>query len=358
MTITSKNGIFGSIIFLLTLPLPAEELSADLPNKIGETALHIMSYSEPTPKVRTLPKYPKEALINSREGWSKLSFIVETDGSVSNVIIADSSGSKDFDKESIKAAKKWQYEPALENGQPIQQCINSAMIKYEMNGGGERGVRRNFKSLYEKANKELRAKRFSEVVLHLQNLKKIRNKHLSESNFYHLLAARFYKTQGSRVKQIKHLKNIALEVGFSEEQKLGILLELFNAQVGENLFANSLNTYKSITNLPIAEQYLPSFSKTVANINKTIEGNKSIVINADIQKSDFWHHKLARKSFTLANINGSLHKLDVRCANKRHVYSVEANNTWTIPESWQHCSIFVYGDDNTNFDLIEINKTT
>jgi hypothetical protein len=37
----------------------------------------------------------------------------------------ETSGSKDITLAAKKTVMKWQYQPAIENGEPIQQCVNS-----------------------------------------------------------------------------------------------------------------------------------------------------------------------------------------------------------------------------------------
>ena len=52
-------------------------------------------------------------------------------------------------------------------------------------------------------------------------------------------------------------------------------------------------------------------------------------------------------------IEGNLHKLEVRCANKYHVFTVEPDNMWKIPQSWRGCSVVAFSDNQVTFDLIE-----
>jgi len=104
-----------------------------------EIAQHLTTVVEPKPLKRVHPKYPINAARNSREGWAKLSFIIEQDGSVSNVIANETSGSLDFTKAATKAVKQWKYQPAMENGEPIQQCVNSVKIDFSMGENGTKG---------------------------------------------------------------------------------------------------------------------------------------------------------------------------------------------------------------------------
>ena len=98
---------------------------------------------------------------------------------------------------------------------------------------------------------------------------------------------------------------------------------------------------------------MAQLEKMINQVNDVISGDKNLVISANLTDNDYWSMALVRNEFSLTKIDGSLHTLDVRCANKRHQYTVEENNTWTIPSSWKDCSIYVYGEENTSFNLIE-----
>jgi len=108
---------------------------------------HLSSSTEPTPKVRINPKYPVSAARDRREGWATFSFIIEKYGSVSNVITKETSGSKDITLAAKKAVLKWQYQPAMENGKPIQQCVNSVQLDFRMHTDGARGATKRFRSV-------------------------------------------------------------------------------------------------------------------------------------------------------------------------------------------------------------------
>ena len=98
---------------------------------------------------------------------------------------------------------------------------------------------------------------------------------------------------------------------------------------------------------------MPQLNQAKRQIKAFIASDEEIIVQGNIKEKDFWSHILVRNEFSLINIKGSLHKLDVRCANKRHVYSVEKNNTWKIPTNWQGCSLYLYGDNNSQFTLVE-----
>jgi len=91
-------------------------------------------------------------------------------------------------------------------------------------------------------------------------------------------------------------------------------------------------------------------------IDDFINSDKNIVIDADLEQNESWHYELLRNEFSIAKIQGKLHKLEVRCANKRHVFTIEEDNVWKVPQSWQGCSVYIMGDDHSKFKFIEHGK--
>ncbi|MDR1793074.1 MAG: energy transducer TonB [Bacteroidales bacterium] len=66
-------------------------------------------------------KYPRKALRQKAQGTVTVNFIIETDGSVTNVFVQKSSGNKELDNEAIRVVKmmpKWL--PAVQKGVPVR----------------------------------------------------------------------------------------------------------------------------------------------------------------------------------------------------------------------------------------------
>lgn len=320
----------------------------------NEISQHLSTIIIPEPIKRIPPKYPIEAARQSREGWTVLGFVIDEKGNVSDALVKESSGSKDFDKAALKAVTKWKYQPAFENGKPIQQCVNTVQMNFRMGkNDGIQGVSRSFKRKYDLADKALKDKDYQEVEHQLAKMNARRTMHLSENNYMHILAANYAREIGNDTLQLYHLDRVTLDGGVkSEKLKFSVLYQQFYLEAALSKFQSAFNTYEQLIKLEEAKPYLAKLEKLMADIDSVISSDKDIMIKAAID-SDYWYADLVRNKFSLTNIEGSLHTLDVRCANKRHVYTVENNNTWTIPTNWKNCSIYVFGEPKTNFNLIE-----
>jgi protein TonB len=66
-----------------------------------------------------MQNYPPISQRLGEEGVTLLAFTVTTDGSVSNITVAKSSGSERLDSAAVSCATSWRYKPAIEAGHPV-----------------------------------------------------------------------------------------------------------------------------------------------------------------------------------------------------------------------------------------------
>lgn len=319
-----------------------------------ESSKLITTIQTPEPIKRIVPEYPVGAARSGREGWAKVSFIIEESGAVSGVIVTETSGSKDFAKAAKKAVRKWKYKPAFENGKPIQQCVNLVQLNFRMNKGGQQGVSRRFISLYKETEQALKDKKFDQVETLLKKFEKFKYRHMSENNYYHLLASDYAKAINDHKQQLYHLYRISYSDSFDgKDPRLPLYNEIFALETSMFKFKSAFKTYNKLLTLEAAKPYMAQFEQTIVEIEKTIKGNKKIVLSASLDQQGYWWHELNRPDFSITDLKGDINKLDVRCANKRHIFTFEKDNVWEIPDSWQGCSVFVSGTKGTQFSLVE-----
>ena len=139
----------------------------------------------------------------------------------------------------------------------------------------------------------------------------------------------------------------------SLQHKFSVLNKRLKLAIELNQFKSALDIYQQLTGLEQSKPYLETYQRLMSQISTLIDSPKDFAVAGDIKDRDYWHYDLVRNEFSITDIQGQLNKMDVRCANKRHVYTIENNNTWKIPESWKSCSLLIYGDDNSRFTLVE-----
>lgn len=110
---------------------PAVETS--LPQGFGKLPqMAFTQESEAMPLYRTQPNYPVSAQQKGLEGWVLLKYDVDTSGTLSNIAVLNSEPKRIFDREAIRALKKWKFKPAMTNGQPIASAGQTVKIEFNM----------------------------------------------------------------------------------------------------------------------------------------------------------------------------------------------------------------------------------
>jgi len=79
-------------------------------------------------------QYPLLAVRLSQEGTTTVRFMVNIDGSVSNVQIARSSGHEMLDQAAIGCSSAWRYRPALEDGRPVARPWTT-IVQWKLKNG-------------------------------------------------------------------------------------------------------------------------------------------------------------------------------------------------------------------------------
>jgi TonB family protein len=77
------------------------------------------------------PTYPEEARKKGWEGVVRLEAVISKDGRVEKVTVMQSSGYQLLDDEAIRAVKKRRYQPAVQNGKPIES-IRQIPIRFKL----------------------------------------------------------------------------------------------------------------------------------------------------------------------------------------------------------------------------------
>ena len=109
--------VFILFAFLFALP----SLAGDK-GYVGEagTEIEVNRVSSPS------PEYPRRAIRLGVEGSVRLEFDVDTDGSVLDPYVVESSPAGVFDRAAIKAVRKFLYEPPTYNGTSVK--VNNVQI--------------------------------------------------------------------------------------------------------------------------------------------------------------------------------------------------------------------------------------
>lgn len=315
------------------------------------------------PLKRTPPKYPIQAAKNGNEGWVKMSFVVDKEGNVVDPVIEDSSGIRGFEKESLRAIKKWKYSPAIRDGKAIEQCQNSVQMDFMLSKEAS-GARRKFIYQYKEANEALDSGDLDLTQELVSKMEKGKIWNSYEDAWFWVLKSELNKARNNETGQLRSLRR-ALSIKhpvkgsnkfYSNELHLSLLQEKFVLEIKASLLSDALKTYALINQLPDNEDTVSRLQKYALDAKNVITESPYISVSAEIQKSGNWWHRLSRNRFSFADIQGELDSVELRCDNKREIYTVASDSVWNIPQSWGRCSMMVIGDPQATFSLLELKQ--
>jgi protein TonB len=91
-----------------------------------------------TPIVRIEPQYPIAAARDGKEGWVQLSFTINELGGVEDVSVIKADPKRVFDRDAIRALKKWKYKPKIVDGKAIKVPGMTVQLDFTLNKDGGR----------------------------------------------------------------------------------------------------------------------------------------------------------------------------------------------------------------------------
>lgn len=92
------------------------------------------SDSDATPVVRVQPLWPRRAQERGIEGYVVVKFKVGTAGQVVDPEITESKPPGMFDREALKAVRKWKYKPKVVDGKPLEYRVTPVRLDFKFDG--------------------------------------------------------------------------------------------------------------------------------------------------------------------------------------------------------------------------------
>ncbi|MCF2856986.1 energy transducer TonB [Pseudoalteromonas sp. SMS1] len=316
---------------------------------------HIETIKNAIPIKRTSPRYPANAARKGQEGWVQVSYVVNEKGEVESAVVENSSGIASFEKAALRAVKSWEFSPATQNKKPVKQCQNQIQLDFRLHQA-DKGVSRKFLTRYKKLVTDIENDALENVPQQITELRALNLGNFTEDSYFWFAKSRYYNKVGDQVKELHALDN------FIHQGKDYMKREVFVASVAraialkldQNKLKSAARTFEMLSETRGAEAYTKELFPYIDKVQALIDDkNRPIWVQGKISEHALWRHELVRNAFTIANIQGDLTSLEVRCANQYSVYEITQGIQWNIPQSWQGCLVFVHGRQGASFNLIE-----
>jgi len=342
--------------FLCLLALPAPLLADDSePNGV-----HHGVFAKPIK--RPAPLYPRQELGDGQQGWVQLSYVITAGGDIVDPVVENSSGSEAFEKAALRTVDHWSYEPATWDGVPVQQCETKVIITFAMEGAGT-GVTKNFQKRYKKISKATDEGKLAEAQVMIDDMLDDLKLSLSETAWLWALRARIAGLVGDKDAQLVALRRATENNGRWVDEKLypNLLLAETVLEIESGNFSEALGSHEKLVeaknDLPLLEQLNP-----YVNTVRELVASKNVLsvparIGQEIDCTDCatnWNYEPLRRRVSIAEVKGALRDIEFRCSWQRVVDKALEGRTWELPEDWGDCSIIVFGETGTTFNLLEL----
>ena len=108
-----------------------------------DTAIDGLAISAPTfgdfgvnqqamPLYRVEPRYPTKALKRGAEGYVVMKFTIDPTGKPIDVEVVEANPKRMFEREAIRALKKWKYQPKVVDGGAIAQLGQTVKLEFKI----------------------------------------------------------------------------------------------------------------------------------------------------------------------------------------------------------------------------------
>ncbi|MBT3137259.1 energy transducer TonB [Alteromonas sp. ALT199] len=360
----------GLLTSFITIDAVAQELSIPcdeaeekaLAEAKGDEVERISAFTPATPLKRVDPRYPTLAVRKGREGWVRLSYVIDEEGRVKDPVVEDFFGSPSFKRSALSAVKKWQYNPAIKDGEPTQQCHQAVQMDFSISG--KTGATRKFIKAYKNVDEMFKAGDVEAADEALKELLSWDSLNRYENAWLLSLESQIASTQNDIDREARSLTRLLASngqkrfnnavfdgdyVAYALQRKI-----LLDAQRG--YYAEALKSYSKLQEMEEQQARVDEIAAIIKKVETSIASENNLKVPVSIGDNGRWFHTLVRNKFAFNNIQGELDTVEVRCDSHREKFTVAEAHVWHIPQSWGQCQVMVKGDSETKFDLVEVAK--
>lgn len=336
---------------------------ADVDEHQQNVAQGLRGSTNAVPLKVTNPIYPNVAEQRGIEGWVLLRFIVKADGTTDDIEVFDSSIEGYFDGAAIKAVSSRIYQPATIDGKPVMQGNVFLRTVFQMKDF-DGGVGRSFLSSYKDASKALDDDELDLAKSFIDELDAEEKRNLAEVCYLDMLKARYFSITGEDKETLRYVER-ALVVADSAASK-PIYINLLRQAVVDNgrvkNYQASLKHYETL--LEVDKKLAPNdpVGNYVKRVKQVLNSDAPIQSMGEVSRScetcddkaGFWWHALNRNHFYINQVAGQLSEIIIECQNSSVTVDFSPETAWTVNKQGEDCSIKVFGEQQTTFQLVEL----
>jgi len=359
---------FKLAVSLLSFGLLATNAAAVIAQASTESeevkqSMSIIDFSRATAIKQSQPRYPRAAMDNYNEGWVIISFSIDEDGNPKAPVVVDSAGHTSFERAARSAVMKFKFEPATLDGKAIESCDNRYKFTFEISG--KTGANRRFVRKYKEVMKLLGQKEFEQAKEIIDSMPSERSFSHHEENWLHLLKSKYYEALGDEKSEYYSLVD-----GFTHNAPETTAPDIY------------LSAWVKILSYRLNAQNYSGAYGAIGRIERALEQEKDLTeaqqrvkawvgdLSAKLKDTQYWPsketvgergfivEKLVRPKFTLLGDPSQFSSVELRCEAKRFEMEYTKEVSIKVPRRWGKCSLFAFGEQGAELEIIQEKITT
>ena len=322
----------------LSIPCDEVEEKALAEAKTNEVE-RISAFKPATPLERVDPRYPSSAARKGREGWVRLSYVIDEEGRVKDPVVEDFFGSPSFKRSALSAVKKWQYNPAIKDGEPTQQCHQAVQMDFAL--VGKTGATRKFIKAYKNVDEIFKAGNVEAADEAFKELSSWDTLNRYENAWLLSLESQIAGAKGDIEREAKSLSRLLASNGqkrfnnavFDDDYVAYALQRKILLDAQRGYYAEALKSYSTLQEMEEQQARVDEIAAIIQKIETSIASENNLKVPVSIGDNGRWFHTLVRNKFAFNNIQGELDTVEVRCDSHREKFTVAEAHVWHIPQS-------------------------
>ena len=313
----------------------------------------VETFSPPRVTKTVNPYYPRVNQRSGKEGWVTMSYMVDPKGKAYDLTVISSSGDERFEDSAVRAAKRWEHQPAMLDGSAIDAGIT---MKITFRLSGPTGATRGFSRRQKAVNKAIETK---DRVLADDLMSELaeRDRNLYEEAFYQVTRYNYalvWGTLGDRYNALSGAAFIDNGKEFLPADALtGVRYNKMAMELQLNYLGQARRTGETLLVRKLDASKLESVQNVIAKIDAAELGDGSLIVEARIGAGNKFSHLLLKSSFGFADVDGDLAEIRLHC-DKDYVGFIYSKDTrYNVREDLDNCWMTVIGDPGTQFKLVE-----
>lgn len=312
----------------------------------------VAQVTAPVPRAQGQPEVPMSRANIPIEGWAIVRYSVLADGTTSDVRVIDYMPDQLSENDIASAVESWRFEPARNNGTAVAWHNNESAIVLDANTIPPEpspmfvtGYREVESMLAEGENEDAQRRN--------RRLLAVEASRLAEFGVGLVQAARIYMALGdTHAAYDAIVRATDSRLDLLEPSEMRVALQYRNTlELSLGDVVGALETFarrEALGEIPANDR----IAANVPVIESALASDAAIAVKGRIL-DDQWSHELARRSFAVGDVDGSLRRIDIDCDLGQAEFEFSDESEWSLPASWGACRVTVSGRRDSEFVLYE-----